>query len=195
MKKLTFILAGAFMVLSLAACSPTEVAKESKPQAAQSNPEGITPEQLQAEKETQIDPKLVQDPNAVSYETLFVYYPNEAGNGLEREEVEAEDVTAELAVNALIEAGALDEAVTMTSWEVSGGVKAGPGVDPSIVSDDERIGTLELSGLDFDEDEIVLYALGNTFCEAFELDQLVLMVDGAIYGDAVFIDKYQTINE
>lgn len=201
MKKLALVLAGAMMVLSLAACSPTQVDTSNKPQAAQSNPEGVSAEKIAAEKETQIDPKMLVDPNAVAYESVFVYYPNESGTGLDRDMVDFEEVDAEVVVAAMVEAGALEETVTVNSWEVSGGVKPGPGTDPAAVVDGERIGTLDVANLEADADKLTVYALGNTFCEAFELDKLEILVDGEAYtnsaitdGYLYFIDKFEKLN-
>lgn len=190
MKKLALILAGAMMALSLAACAPTEVAQKSKPQAAQSNPDGITPEKVMEENQNQVDPKLFVDPDAVSYETIAIYYASEDGAGLVRDMVDVEETSAEAIAAALAEAGVLAEDASVNSWEVSGGVKAGPGVDASMVSDGERIGTLDVSGLDADADKLTVYALGNTFCENFELDKLEVLVDGQPYENSVITDGY-----
>ncbi len=201
MKKLALILAGAMMALSLAACGPTAVAEESKPQAAQSNPDGITPEMIAQEKQNQVDPKLITDPNAVAYETIFIYRASEDGIGLERSMADVEVVDAQSVIAALAEAGVLEEDVTVNSWEISGGVKAGPGVDASLVTGEERIGTLDISNLDADADKLTVYALGNTFCENFELDKLEVLVDGQPYTSSVitdgylyYMDKYEKLN-
>lgn len=202
MKKAAMILAGVMMILSLAACSPTEVAKESIPQGAQMNPEGLTPEKIAAERESQIDPKLIADPDAVELDNAFIYYPNAAGDGLDRDMMTFEEATAEALMEALAAAGVVAEDVTVNSLEVSGGVKAGPGVDPASVVEGDRIGVLDVANLASDVDECAVYALGNTFCEAFELDKLEVLVDGEAYEHSViedgylyFLDKYTKINE
>ena len=190
MKKLALILAGAMMALSLAACAPTEVAKENRPQAAQMNPEGIDPAKIAAENKPAVDPKLTPDPDAVAYETIFVYSVNEDNTGLKRDMLDVEVIDEEAVVAGLIELGVLSEDAVINSWEISGGVKAGPGVDPSLVTDGERIGTLDLSSLEADADKLIVYALGNTFCENFELDKMELLVDGVEYTHSVIADGY-----
>lgn len=190
MKKAAVILAGAMMILSLAACSPTEVAKESRPQAAQMNPDGVDPQKLAAERETMVDPKTMINQDEADMESVLVYYPNAEGNGLERDMMAFEEMTAEEILAALAEAGAVAEDVTVNSWEVGGGVKAGPGVDPSAVVDGDRIGILDVANLAADVDACAVYALGNTFCEAFELDKLEILVDGEAYEHDVIEDGY-----
>ena len=195
MKKLALLVAGAMMALSLAACAPTDVSDKGKPQAAQTNPAGVNPEMIQKEKETQIDPKLLVDPDAPVLETVMIYYANEDGTGLVYDLASAEEVTADVVVEALIEYGVLEEGTTVNGYEIAGGEKAGPGVEASVSESWERIGTLDLSALEEDADKAVVYAIGNTFCENFELDKLELLVNGEAYESSLITDGYLYFEE
>ena len=64
----------------------------------------------------------------------------------------------------------------------------------------ERVGTLDLSQLDPYASKAVLCAIGNTFCENFELDSLEILVNGEAYsgenldGDVLtYVEDYKTV--
>jgi len=205
MKRLIMCFAGAMMALSLAACSPTKVEPDQKPEAAQVNPEGLDPAVIEQRNQEQVDPKLMPpDPNAVVMDTVVLYYGKEDGSGLTKEMVDVDELNAESAVDKLIEYGVLEDGTAVNAFDIEGGEKAGPGVDASEVGTGERIGTLDLSGLgqlEGADEKIVLYSIANTFGESFELDKLELLVDGAPYesdlmtdGYLVFVDDYDKLN-
>lgn len=182
------------MALSLAACSPTQVEPEQKPEAAQSGPEGLDPAVIQQRNQEQVDPKLMPpDPDAPVMDSVILYYGKEDGSGLTREMVDVDELDAESVVAKLIEYGVLEDGTTVNSFDIEGGEKAGPGVDASEVGTGERIGTLDLSGLgtlDGADEKIVLYSIANTFVESFELDKVALLVDGTPYSSDLMTDGY-----
>ena len=200
MKKFILCLAGAMVALSLAACTPTEVT-ETTPQAAARHPEGITPEMV-AESNAAI--KREVDSAAPVYDVAFVYFPNDDSTGLKREEVSMESMTEQALIDCLVEQGVLEADTTVSSFDIEGGEKAGPGVSPDAVGEGERIGTLDLSKIPESgtAGEIaMLNAIANTFIENYELDKLKLLINGENYesghishGDEdylEFIDKYE----
>ena len=194
MKGLIMCVAGAMMALSLAACSPTKLEPEQKPEAAQVSPEGLDPAIIQQRNEEQVDPKLMPpDPNAPVMDSAIIYYGKEDGSGLVREMVDVDELTAEAVVDKLIEYGVLEEGTAVNSFDIEGGEKAGPGVDASEAGNGERIGTLDLSGLgelEGADEKIVLHSIANTFVESFELDKVELLADGAPYSSDLLVDGY-----
>lgn len=205
MKRLIMYFAGIMMAFSLAACTPTQVT-ETAPQAGHQNPEGITPEMVQesnAAVKNEMDLKQ-GDPDAPKYDMVFVYFSNSDGTGLERENMDVEELTEQSVADCLIEKGVLDSGTTVNSFEIEGGEKAGPGVAADAAASGERIGTLDLSGIpetDSDKETAMLNAIANTFIENFELDKLKLLINGENYesGNTVqgdedylfFIDNYE----
>ena len=209
MKKLAVYAAGMMMALSLAACSPTKVEPtkaQTENQAGEKNgenlsPDGLTPEEARALNQPAVDPKTeTPDPNAEVMESVLVYMLNDEGNGLKTEMEDAETVDADTVAALLVEKSILDEGTTVNSCDISGGEKAGPGVDASETGSGERVGTLDLSQLDPYASKAVLCAIGNTFCENFELDSLEILVNGEAYsgenldGDVLtYVEDYKTV--
>jgi len=200
MKKLIVYLVGALMVLSLAACKPTEVT-ETAPQGAQRNPDGITPEMV-AESNAAI--KREADKTAPVYEMAFIFVPNSDSTKLVRQRVDLEEFTEQVLVDCLAENGVLEEDTMVNSFDIEGGEKAGPGMDADPAESGERIGTLDLSKIPeagTAEETMMLKSIGNTFIENYELDKLKLLINGENYesshtvqGDEdylEFTDDYQ----
>ena len=201
MKKLLMGVAGTMMVLSLAACTPTKVEQVGKGETVETEtvlsdgttitttkelPGGVTPEML--EKET-VDPTAERpvDTNAELLETIMVYYPNEAGNGLTSEMVDVELMDEEVILEQLMDNGVLPYEVEINSFSVEGGMRPGPGVDPSETGSGERIGTLDLTQFpqaDGTTEQLLLNAVANTFIENYELDKLKILVNGDLYTSA-----------
>lgn len=124
--------------MSLAACSPTKVEPtkaQTENQAGEKNgenlsPDGLTPEEARALNQPAVDPKTeTPDPNAEVMESVLVYMLNDEGNGLKTEMEDAETVDADTVAALLVEKSILDEGTTVNSFDISGGEKAGPGVD------------------------------------------------------------------
>lgn len=201
MKRWIMCFAGIMMALSLAACKPTEVT-ETIPQAVGGgNPAGLTPEMV---KESNAGIERLPEQDAPVYEMAFIYYLNSAKTGLVREVTDIEELTEETLVQCLIEKGVLEEGTEALGFGIEGGEKAGPGVDPSNAGDEDRIGTLDLSGVpqvDAAQEQLILGAIANTFIENYELDMLKLVIDGENYssdnitqGDddyLLYVDEYE----
>lgn len=218
MKKLLVGILGTMMVLSLAACTPTKVNDVGKGETiaveetlengetvttTKELPGGVTPDMLE---QTTIDPSLARmpDPDAPRMETIVVYYQNEAGSGLTTEMIDVDMMDENIIVEWLVEYGVLPLEVEVLSFEVEGGLKPGPGVDPSEAGNGERIGTLDLTevqALDGLDEKLMVYSIVNTFCENYELDKIQILVNGEVYdaglstdGYLYPIEKYQEIN-
>ncbi len=218
MKKLLMGILGTVMVFSLAACTPTKVNDVGKGETitveetledgetvttTKELPGGVTPDMIE---QTTIDPSLARmpDPNAPRMETIMVFYPNEAGNGLTTEMIDVEMMDENIIVEWLVEYGVMPSDVEVFSLEVEGGMKPGPGVEPSETGSGERIGTLDLTevqtleGLD---EKLMVYSIVNTFCENYELDKFQILINGEVYNTSLStdgylypIEKYQEIN-
>lgn len=177
MKKITALVLGVMMAVTLAACAPTEKSITSQGGA---NTPLITP----SVEETEMVEKI-GDINAPVLAMVFVYYGNSNSTGLERIIENAEVLDAQALVDFLIQYKVLEEGTKVNSFKLEGGEKAGPGVDASKVGSGERIGTLDLSELSISgtsSEPVILAAIGNTFIENFELDKLKLLVNGKNYS-------------
>lgn len=218
MKKLLMGILGTMMVFSLAACTPTKVDDVGKGETVtveetledgetvtttKELPGGVTPDMIE---QPTIDPSLARmpDPNAPRMDTIMVYYPNEAGNGLTTEMIDVEMMDENIIVEWLVEYGVLPSDVEVFSLEIEGGMKPGPGVDPSETGSGERIGTLDLTevqALEGLEEKLMVYSIVNTFCENYELDKFQILINGEVYNTSLStdgylypIEKYQEIN-
>ena len=170
MKKIKLILMGALMALTLAACSPTEIKSEEIPENAKVNPVGLTPEMMTTEAV-----EKTGDPDAVPMEMVFLYQVGEDGK-MTRETIDVETADLETIIGLLTEHEILEEGTVAEGLDIEGGMKAGPGVDPSQVTEGDRIGTLKLNQAP--EDEKNLQSLVSTMIENFTLDKLQIVVDG-----------------
>lgn len=153
MKKIAMFLLGVAAVMSLSACTPTTEKQKQAPETTQ---------ETVAEK--------VPDSNAIPMEVMSVYFANEEATGLEKtmDAVEGEELTAQAVVDKLIEFGILDEGTTVISFDIK-----------------ENVGTLDLSQVPSSGttgETLMLTALGNTFIENYELEQLKLLVNGENYS-------------
>ena len=100
MKKLFMCFAGAMMVLSLAACKPTEVTETVPTVAESANPEGLTPEIMMESTEV---PAKLPDANAPILEKAALYSINSAGTGLVRGSLDlAQAVSADASKEQMI---------------------------------------------------------------------------------------------
>ena len=155
MKKLFMCLAGALLVLSLAACSPTQVKKES----TAPNPQEVT---------TGGASDKVPDPNVEPMDIVSIYSANEDATGLNQAMDAVDELTAQALVDKLIEYGVLEEGTEVLKFDVADGV-----------------GTLDLSKVPSSGtagETLMLMSVGNTFTENFELEKLKLLVDGKNYS-------------
>lgn len=195
MKRLLMCLAGAMMVFSLAACSPTKVEPGVGETAADGTklPGGLSPEMM--ETETTIDPSIARlpDPNAPKMDSIVVYYTNEDGTGLTTEMVDVDLMDEEIVAEQLVEFGVLPEGTEVYSLVIEGGQKAGPGVADSETGNGDRIGILDLTQLDTLEgtdEKLMIYAIVNTFCDNYELDKMQILVNGEEYATGLSTDGY-----
>lgn len=178
MKKLTMCVAGAMMVLSLAACTPTQTKTES-----QSNNTPV------AEQPTGGASDKVPDPNAPALVPISLYYENEDSTGLLKvmDEVEGE-LSAQALIDKLIGVDVLEEGTQVISFTVEGeeAPEVGPGAESAAEGEgSERIGVLDLSQTpqwDVKYEQLMLDSVGNTFIENYNLDKLKLLVNGQNYS-------------
>lgn len=180
MKKFTMCVAGALMVLSLAACTPTQTKNESEPAG--------TPV---AEQSTGGATDKVPDPNAADLTPISLFYENEEATGLLKvmDDVEG-DLTAQALVDKLIGVDVLEEGTQVISFTMEGDApEVGPGAETTAGSEGaERVGILDLSQVperDAKFEQLMLDSIGNTFIENYNLDKLKLLVNGQNYSSAL----------
>lgn len=155
MKKLTMLFAGAMLLLSLSACTPTPVKQADKSQAPE------------MEASTGGASDKVPDPNVEPMEIISVYSVNEDASGLTQAMDAVDDLTAQAVVDKLVEYGVLAEGTKVIKFDTA-----------------ETKGTLDLDQMpagDGKAEKLVLASLGNTFTENFGLEEIKLLVNGKNY--------------
>lgn len=156
MKKFILFLMSAMLVVFLAACTPTQPKMET------------TAPDPQVMASTGGASDKVPDPNVEPMEIISVYSMNDDKTGLNQAMDAVDELTAEAIVDKLIEYGVLGEGTKVLKYESADGT-----------------GTLDLSEAPkggSGEEKLMLTAVGNTFTENFELDQLKLLVNGKNYS-------------
>ena len=156
MKKFILFLMSAMLVASLAACTPTQPKMET------------TAPDPQVMASTGGASDKVPDPNVEPMEIISIYSMNDDKTGLNQAMDAVDELTAEAIVDKLIEYGVLGDGTKVLKYESADGT-----------------GTLDLSEVPKGgsaEEKLMLTALGNTFIENFELDQLKLLVNGKNYS-------------
>ncbi|WP_077612980.1 GerMN domain-containing protein [Clostridium sp. Marseille-P2415] len=152
MRKFIVFLLSAMLVISLAACSPTQPKMET------------TAPDPQVMASTGGASDKVPDPNAEPMEIISVYSQNDDATGLNQAMDAVDELTADALVDKLIEYGVLTEGTKVLKFDMADGT-----------------GTLDLSQVPNSGstgDLLMLTAVGNTFIENFELDKLKLLVNG-----------------
>ena len=185
MKKLMIGLLSGLAVISMVACSPTT--KETSPAETESvsgMPTGTV------ESAGGIEDK-VPDPDAEPVEIVSIYSPDSNGTRLKKVMGELPELDAQALVDQLIAVGVLEEGTEVLDFTVEGeaSTEVGPGVAADEATSGEgKIGTLNLSQVpvlsDAAKEELMLGAVGNTFIENYELDELKLLVNGENYTSA-----------
>ncbi|MEG0564667.1 MAG: GerMN domain-containing protein [Hungatella sp.] len=169
---------GMAVLLLLTACTPTTPKQEPGASGV------MTPKIEETTKEVV---EKGANPNEPVLDVVFLYFAHDDATGLVRTMEDVEVLDAQTAVDLLIQHGVLEEGTTALSFEIAGGEKAGPGVAADQAGKGERIGTLDLSQIPSFEaakEPMMLAAIGNTFTESFELDQLKLLIGGKNYSSA-----------
>lgn len=163
MKKFIMFIMSVVMMMSLAACSPTQVKEET----TAPDPEVTASTGGASDK--------VPDPTAEAMEIISIYSHNDEGTGLNQAMDAVSELTADALVDKLIEYGVLEDGTTVLNFDVADGV-----------------GTLDLSKVPTGESTnelAMLTAVGNTFIENFELDKLKLLVNGSNYSGQKVIQQ------
>ncbi|GLC80848.1 GerMN domain-containing protein [Lacrimispora brassicae] len=156
MKKFIVFLMSAMMMMSLAACTPTQPKMET------------TAPDPQVMASTGGASDKVPDPNAEPMEVISVYSRNDDATGLNQAMDAVSELTADAMVDKLIEYGVLEEGTKVLKFDKNDGTAT---LDLSKVPDKSS-----------DGDILMLTAIGNTFIENFELDKLKLLVNGKNYS-------------
>lgn len=182
MKKLVMGLLGAMMILSLAACTPTtEKSKTGETKAPQ---EEVT--------ETTADsgPGVVTgrpiDHNAPNLTMVSVYSISEDGSKIEGTMDSVETLDAQSLVDLLVQYGVLDDgtkAVSFTTEGKAASKEAGPGVTEDTTIAEKA--TLELSQIPSENQEKVLQAVANTFCENMDAETITIKADGETLAEGM----------
>lgn len=162
MRKFIMFFMSVMMIISLAACTPTQPKREA-----------AVPE-TQVPASTGGASDKVPDPNAEPMEVISVYSKNQDGTGLTQAMDAVDQLTAQAIVDKLIEYGVLDEGTEVLTFDMKDG-----------------IGTLDLSQVpsgDSTGDAFILTSVGNTFIENFELEKLKFLVNGENYSGDDYLE-------
>lgn len=182
MKKLVMGLMGAMMILSLAACTPT----------TEKNKTGEVKEPETEAVETTADagPGVVTgrpvDQDAPDLTMVSVYSVSEDGSKIEGTMDSVETLDAQSLTDLLIQYGVLDDgtkAVSFTTEESVASTEAGPGVSADSTVAEKA--TLELSQFPSENQEKVLQAVANTFCENMNAETITIKVDGQTLAEGL----------
>ncbi len=152
MRKFIVMLMSVIMMMSLAACTPTQPKMET------------TAPGPQVEASTGGASDKVPDPNVEPMEIISIYSQNDDASGLNQAMDAVDTLTAEALVDKLVEYGVLEEGTKVLKFDSQDGT-----------------GTLDLSKAPVKGstgDLVMLTAVGNTFIENFELDKLKVLVNG-----------------
>ncbi|MEY8356555.1 GerMN domain-containing protein [Lachnospiraceae bacterium 54-53] len=156
MRKFIVFFMSAMLMMTLAACTPTQPKMET------------TAPDPQVMASTGGASDKVPDPDVEPMEIISIYSRNDDATGLNQAMDAVDELTAEALVDKLIEYGVLEEGTKVLKFDMADGT-----------------GTLDLSqipGGGSTEELLVLTAVGNTFIENFELDQLKLLINGENYS-------------
>lgn len=182
MKKLVMGLLGAMMILSLAACTPT----------TEKNKTGETKAQQEEVTETTEDagPGVVTgrpvDQDAPDLTMVSVYSVSEDGSKIQGTMDSVETLDEQSLVDLLVQYGVLDDGTKAVSFQTEGTVaskEAGPGVSADSTMAEK--GTLELSQVPSENQEKVLQAVANTFCENMNVASLTIKADGQTLAEGL----------
>lgn len=173
MRRFIVFLMSAMLVLSLAACAPTQV----KTETTAPDPQVMASTGGASDK--------VPDPNVEPMEIISIYSKNDDGTGLNQAMDAVDKLTAEALVDKLIEYGVLADGTKVLKFDMADGT-----------------GTLDLSQVPAGDELLILTAIGNTFTENFELDKLKLLVNGKNYsgktvkqGDSDYLEYVKNYKE
>ncbi|MDO4268903.1 MAG: hypothetical protein Q4C73_10560 [Eubacteriales bacterium] len=173
MKKAVLCFAGALMILSLAACTPT-TEKHKTGEVAQT--------------EADSGPGVMDkgaDPDAPKLEIISIYTVSGDGSGLEGTMDGVETKDAQSLTDMLIQYGVLAEGTKALSFETDGAAssqEAGPGVSADAPEKMEH-GVLDLSQAP--EGDLALQAVANTFIENMNVEKLDILVNGETAADGL----------
>lgn len=187
-KYLTFLMTALVMIL-MTACTPTT--EKNKLQAGEGPAGQSTAATTAGSIEEMVEDRNKGNENLPVFASVLIYHGNEDGTGLvqEMEGLEKEDMNEQDIIALLIGYGVLGEGTEILSFNVSG-----------------KEGVLDLNQITDETDElekrIVLESLVNTFVENYELDNIQIKENGAVYtldsvksqdGKMMFNDKYREL--
>ena len=170
MKKLVMGLLGAMMILSLVACTPTTEKNK-------------TGEVKEPQQEEVVESTADAGPGVVTGRPVDQEAPD-----LTMDSVEILD--AQSLVDLLVQYGVLDNGTKAVSFTTEGSVarqEAGPGVTADTTMAEKA--TLELSQFPSENQEKVLQAVANTFCENMDTETITIKADGQTLAEGLsFVD-------
>ena len=167
MKKRTKIIAAVVAIAAIIAAACVYGYVSGRPEPAPDNSAVQPDDQLPT---TPDDPVQPDNPNPAGGEPVIVYVPDESGETLTPVGAEAADDSDQALVDALIAAGSLPEGVKVQSSSTAEGVLT---LDLNAVYGD-AVRSSGTAG-----EELLVYALVNTFAQARGVDSVLLTVDGA----------------
>ena len=183
MKKAIMCLIGAMMILSLAACTPT-------------TEKGKTGEVKETQGSNSVDNTKLPDPIAPDLDVISIYTVSADGTKLEGTMDAVEGKDAQTVADLLIKYGVLEEGTEVIEFKAEGepaSEEVGPGVVkiPGIEFEStvKEYGTVNLSKLPDDKDDMLLQAIANTFIENMDVLYLTILVNGeTVAENLTFVD-------
>lgn len=160
-------MAGAMMIFSMTACTPTDKGKDV------SETETVAP----------TAPPKNPDPTAPVLDVVSVYCVSEDGSKLEGTMDAVDELNEESLVALLVQYGVLEEGTEALDFKAEGAPSSeevGPGVVkiPGVESEAKEYGTLNLNKFPDTENELLLQAVANTFIENMNIVYLTIQVNG-----------------
>lgn len=182
MKKWILGAAGVLLAVSVTACTPTErpvetTAAQEQNQAPKVAPDGSA---LAPTVDGALEKRNVVVDDEEEAVTVCVYSLNKEKNGLKQnmDAIESKEMDAQLLMDKMVELEVVSEDVVVNSFEYKNGSM-----------------TMDLSEFPEASDELVVTAIGNTFLQNYEAEELNLSVEGSRVSDGVltFVKDYKKL--
>ena len=153
--------------LLLCGCAPSVAVTE----PATEPPTEMTTEMTTEEPTETITEAPTEAPTDPPLVSVTIYHGHENADGFETAEFEVAEVTAEILVEKLIEAGALNEGVILNSMEADGG---------QLTLDFKSAFADQLNTMGTSGERMMMGSVVNTFLTAFDAASVSVRVDGQI---------------
>lgn len=161
-------LAGAMMIFSMSACTPTDKGAVNAQETETAAPTA---------------PAKNPDPTAPVLDVVSIYSVSADGSKLEGTMDAVDELDEEALVSLLVQYKVLEEGTEVLEFKAEGAPSSeevGPGVVkiPGVESEVNEYGTLNLNKFPDTENELLLQAVANTFIENMNIVYLTIQVNG-----------------